>query len=184
MSLKVHNSFIANCKILQTLSMQLPNSQLFFFFFLAMLLACGFSVPQTRIKPMPPCTGNLEVWSLNHWTDSEVPQYSTFSVLHFGVFLTPLWSNLLTVNEMQKYLPQQFINIQFYLYYIKFMQWEKITPFDHSNTTYFEVCPPFISLPLGLFQIHNYFAYMTSDFHFFPQLYHKTLPCFYTLQHF
>ena len=41
------------------------------FFFFGCTTACGSSVPQPRIEPVPPA---LEAWSLNHWTARETPK--------------------------------------------------------------------------------------------------------------
>ena len=40
------------------------------FLIFVVLKACGISVPQPRVKPVPLA---LEAWSLNHWTAREVP---------------------------------------------------------------------------------------------------------------
>ena len=41
------------------------------FSFFGCTTACGISVPQPRIEPMPP---PLEAWGLNHLTAREVPE--------------------------------------------------------------------------------------------------------------
>ena len=41
-----------------------------FFFFWLCSAACGISVPQPGIEPVPP---TVEAWRPNHWTAREVP---------------------------------------------------------------------------------------------------------------
>ena len=47
-----------------------------FFFFLAMLAACGILVPPPGIETLPPI---LEARSLNYWTAGEVPTVYLFT---------------------------------------------------------------------------------------------------------
>ena len=51
------------------------RSSKFRVFFFGCTTACGSSVPQPRIEPVPPA---LEAWSPNHWTSREVPDLKSF----------------------------------------------------------------------------------------------------------
>ena len=59
--------------------------------------ACGIFVPQEDMWPVPPA---VEVFSLNHWTDREVPAHVVLSHLRFFGIIDELY--IYSFNKVQK----------------------------------------------------------------------------------